>query len=66
MSRIRQKHLLTHTWIFFINLAVSHHVSDPYNNTDLTSEEKIRGFVFNEREDIHLTALEARMHVLLY
>ena len=57
MPRIRLKHLLTHTWILFINVDVNRHVSDPYNNTDLTFEEKILSFVFNDRDVVRHTGL---------
>ena len=62
-------HLLTNTWILFINVAVlNRYVSDPYNNaiviwirdmayTDLTFEEKILSFVFNDREVVCHTGL---------
>ena len=50
MPRICHKHLLMHTWILFINVAVSRHASDLYKNTDLTFEEKILSFVFSDRE----------------
>ena len=50
MPRICLKHLLTHTWILFIYVAVNCRVSDPYSNADLTFEEKILSFVFNDRE----------------
>ena len=57
MPRMRRKHLLTNTWILFINIAVSLQVSDPYNNTDLTFEEKILSFVFNDMEVVCHTGL---------
>ena len=57
MPRISRKHLLTHTWILFINVTVNRHVSDPYNNADLTFEEKILSYVFNDREVVRPTGL---------
>ena len=59
-------HLLTHVWILFINVAVNCHVTDPCNNTDLTFEEKILSFVFNDREVVRHTGLSRAMHVVLY
>ena len=46
MSRVPGK-LFTNTWILFINAAVCRQVSDLYNDTHLTFEEKILNFVFN-------------------
>ena len=43
------KHLLTHIWILFINVAVSRHVSDSYN-IDWTFEKNILNFVFGDKE----------------
>ena len=57
MPRIRCKHLLTHTWILFINVDVNCHVSNPYNNTDLTFEENILSFLFNDKEVVRYTGL---------
>ena len=56
MPRIRLKHLLTHTWILFINVAVNRHVTDPYNNTELTFEEKILSVAFIVRDVVRHTA----------
>ena len=57
MPRIRLKLLLTHTWILFINVAVNRSVADPYNNTDLTFEEKILSVAFVVRDVVRHTAL---------
>ena len=45
MPRIRHKHLLACTWILFKNVAVCQ--QSRMNNTDLTFEEKIFSFIFN-------------------
>ena len=54
---MHRKHLLTNTWILFINTAVSLRVLDWYNNTDVTFEENILSFVFNDMEVVCHTGL---------
>ena len=64
MPRIRHKHLLTHNWVLFIDVVISRHVSDPCNNTDLTFEEKILSFIFNDREVVPHISLSSAIACL--